>query len=180
MQRDKPSQPSIAERLLTVDKAIESARAAARDFAESRLKVALQSAEPQSPLLVQRIDRKDAYYFIVTFNIASRETARFILDGFGGKLTEASGVTESDKALTRYVSSQEALDRMFTARAASKRKWEFEFRREHVGMHPVLVWKPCRQSPSPFLPFYQFSVGGSFEYLRVDGEVFSELKTGPA
>ena len=73
------------ERLLTVDKAIESARAAARDFAESRLKVALQSAEPQSPLLVQRIDRKDAYYFIVTFNIASRETARFIIDGFGGE-----------------------------------------------------------------------------------------------
>ena len=65
---------------------------------------------------------------------------------------------------------------MFTARAASKRKWEFEFRREHVGLHPVLVWKPCRQSPSPFLPFYQFSVGGSFEYLRVDGEAVQRVE----
>jgi hypothetical protein len=168
------------EKLLTADQAIRYARAAARGFTESRLKIALHSAEPTSPALVQRIDRKDAYYFIVTFNIASRETARFIIDGFRGKLTEACGVTESGKALTRYLSSQEALDRMFTARAASRRKWEFEFRRELVGLHPVLVWKPCRQSASPFLPFYQFSVGGSLEYLRVDGELFSALKTGPA
>lgn len=168
------------EKLLTSDKAIQYARAAARDFSESRLKIALDSAEPKAPTLVQRIDRKDAYYFIVTFNIASRETARFIIDGFGGKLTEASGVTEPDKSLPRYVSSQEALDRMLTARAASKMKWPFEFRREHVGLHPVLVWKPCRQSPSPFLPFYQFSVGSSLVYLRVDGQLFSELKTGRA
>ena len=168
------------ERLLTADKAIQFARAAARDFSESRLKVALHSAEPKSQTLVQRIDRKDAYYFIVTFNIGSRETARFIIDGFDGKLTEASGITESDKSLPRYVSSQEALDRMLTVRAASKMKWAFEFRKEHVGLHPVLVWKPCRQSASPFLPFYQFSVGNSLVYLRADGHLFSELKTGKA
>lgn len=183
MQRDKPigaaPEGRALETLLTSDKAIQWARDAARGFAESRLKDALHSAEPKSPTLVQRIDRKDDYYFIVTFNIGERETARFIIDAYSGKLTEASGVTESTKSLQRYVSSQEALDRLFTARAASKMKWEFEFRRELVGLHPVLVWKPCRQSPSPFLPFYQFSVGGSLVYLRVDGELFSALKTGP-
>ena len=116
----------------------------------------------------------------MTFKIASRETARFIIDGFDGSLTEASGVAESDKSLTRYVSPQDALDRVFAVRTMSKMKWEFEFRREHVGLHPVLVWKPCRQSVSPFLPFYQFSVGSSLVYLRVDGELFNELKTGKA
>jgi hypothetical protein len=166
------------ETLLTSERAIQVARAAARDFSESRLKVALHSAEPKSPTLVQRIDRKDAYYFIVTFNIASRETARFIIDALSGKLTEASGVTESEKSLTRYVAPHEAVDRMFTARSASKMKWEFECRRETVGLHPVMVWKPCRQSASPFLPFYQFSVGNSLVYLRADGHLFSELKTG--
>ena len=168
------------ETLLTSDKAVQFARAAARDFSESRLKFALHAAEPKSPTLVQRIDRKDAYYFIVSFNIGSRETARFIIDGFGGKLTEASGVTESEQALPRYVTSDEALDRMLRVRTASKMKWPFEFRREHVGVHPVLVWKPCRQSASPFLPFYQFSVGDSLVYLRVDGQLFSALKTGRA
>ena len=167
------------EKLLTSDRALQFARDAAREFTESRLKIALDSAEPKWHTLVQRIDRKDSYYFVVTFNIAGRETARFIIDAYSGKLTEASGVTESTKSLQRYVSSQDALDRLITARAASKIKWEFEFRRECIGLHPVLVWKPCRQSPSPFLPFYQFSVGGSLVYLRVDGELFSALKTGP-
>jgi hypothetical protein len=167
------------EKLLTSDRAIHFARAAAREFSASRLKLALHSAEPQSPTLVQRIDDKDAYYFIVPFTVASRETARFIIDAFSGRLMEISGVTESGKSLQRYVSSQEALDRMLTARAASKLKWEFEFRREHVGVHPVLVWKPCRQSVSPFLPFHQFSVGSSLVYLRVDGQLFNALKTGP-
>jgi hypothetical protein len=168
------------ETLLTSERAIQVARAAARDFSESRLKVALHSAEPKSPTLVQRIDRRDAYYFIVTFNIASRETARFIIDALSGKLTEASGITESEKSLTRYVSPQDALDRMLALRTSSKMKWEFECRRETVGLHPVMVWKPCRQSASPFLPFYQFSVGNSLVYLRADGHLFSELKTGKA
>ena len=169
------------ETLLTSERAIQYARAAARDFSESRLKLALQSAEPKSPTLVQRIDRKDAYYFIVPFTIGSRETARFIIDGFGGKLMEISGVTDSEKSLLRYLSPQEALDRMLRARVANKKmKWQFEFRRELVGLHPVLVWKPCRQSASPFLPFHQFSVGDSLVYLRVDGQLFSELKTGKA
>jgi hypothetical protein len=166
------------EKLLTAENAIRHARTAARGFSESRLKSALHAAEPQSSTLVQRVDRKDAFYFIVTFTVGSRETARFIVDGFGGRLLEASGVTESDKSLARYVSPEEALDRMLTARAASTLQWEFECRREHVGRHPVLVWKPCRQSASPFLPFHQFSVGTSLVYLRVDGQLYNALQTG--
>jgi len=146
------------ETLLTSDKAIHYARAAARDFSESRLKIALHSAEPKSPTLVQRIDRKDAYYFIVPFTIGSRETARFIIDGFGGKLTEISGVTESSKSLTRYVSPQEALDRMFTARAAAKNmKCDFDLRRENEGEDPApgevadveLLQRPLAQRAFP-------------------------------
>jgi hypothetical protein len=144
------------------------------------LKIALHSAEPKSPTLVQRIDKKDAYYFIVPFNVASRPTARFIIDAFGGKLKEASGVIESDRSLPPYVSRDEALNRMLSERSMGKiKKFDFEFRRESIGLHPVLVWKPCRQSPSPFLPFYQFSVGGGLVYLRIDGQLFDALKTGP-
>jgi hypothetical protein len=56
----------------------------------------------------------------------------------------------------------------------------FRVRDGLVGEHPVLVWKPCLQSRSPFLPFYQLSVGDSFVYYRVDGERFSKLTTRPA
>lgn len=168
------------EKLLAADEAIKFAETAARDFGESRLKIALQSAVVQPPTLVQRIDKRDEYYFIVSFAVASRDTARFMIDAVSGKLKQASGVVAADASLRRYVSSQDARDRMITARAASKvKKWAFEFRREFVGQHPVLVWKPCRQSGSPFLPFHQFSVGGSLVYLRVDGQLFQALTTGP-
>ena len=168
------------EKLLTPEKAIGYAEAAARDFTESRLKTALQSAVAKPPTLVQRIDKKDEYYFIVSFAIGSRETARFMIDAFVGKLKQASGVVAEDASLRRYVSSDEARERMIAARASSKvKKWEFEFRKEYMGQHPVLVWKPCRQSSSPFLPFHQFSVGGSLIYLRVDGQLFQSLTTGP-
>ena len=52
---------STMEKLLTSERALQYTRDAAREFAESRLKTALSSAEPASPMLVQRIDRKDAY-----------------------------------------------------------------------------------------------------------------------
>jgi hypothetical protein len=43
---------------------------------------------------------------------------------------------------------------------------------------PVLVWKPCRESWSPHLPFYQIVVGPHVLYLRLDGQVFTQLTTG--
>lgn len=42
---------------------------------------------------------------------------------------------------------------------------------------PTLVWKPCRESFSPHLPFYQFNVGDHKLYVRTDGEVFTHLTT---
>lgn len=170
---------SPVEKLLTPTQAVQFAQTAAQDFTESRLKVSLHLATANAPTLVQRIDRTDSYYFIVPFNIASRETARFIVDGFAGKLKQASGVYKEGLSFEPYVSQPEALDRLIAAQSASKLKWEFVFRRELIGQHPVLVWRPCRQSPSPFLPFYQFSAGSSLVYLRIDGQLFGRLTTGP-
>ena len=43
---------------------------------------------------------------------------------------------------------------------------------------PVLVWKPCRESWSPHLPFYQIVVGPHVLYVRLDGQVFTQLTSG--
>ena len=53
-------------------------------------------------------------------------------------------------------------------------------RKELVGQHPVLVWRACMESSSPFLPFYQFSIGNSFVYYRVDGLFCERLTIAPA
>src|SRR5262245_23330407 len=103
----KLEDPDI-KKLLTAEQATQFARSAANDFLESRMKVALNTAQATSPRLVQRIDRKDDYYFIVPFTIGPRETARFIVDGFDGSLVEASGVATSDAAMPRYVAATES------------------------------------------------------------------------
>lgn len=43
---------------------------------------------------------------------------------------------------------------------------------------PLLVWKPCRESWSPHLPFYQLVIGGNVVYVRIDGAVFTQLTGG--
>ncbi|HYH47354.1 MAG TPA: hypothetical protein VEG34_16865, partial [Thermoanaerobaculia bacterium] len=40
---------------------------------------------------------------------------------------------------------------------------------------PNLVWRPCRQSLSPALPFHEFKKGRQRYYVRIDGEVFDQL-----
>lgn len=48
-------------------------------------------------------------------------------------------------------------------------------RREALCLYPTLVWKPCRESLSPFWPFHMFTAGSQRLYVRVDGAVFTAL-----
>ncbi len=43
-------------------------------------------------------------------------------------------------------------------------------------LHPTLVWRPCRQSMSPFYPFVQINLAGSLAYASLDGRVHSRLE----
>ena len=45
------------------------------------------------------------------------------------------------------------------------------------ALSPTLVWQPCLESLSPFYPFHLVSVGAFNLYVRVDGQVFTELHT---
>ena len=191
MEPEKPKQkerekPALKERalkletLLVPDVAIQRASTAVEIFKESRLSFAFKAAQPRTSTLVQRIDLKDSFYFIVSFQeSAGREAARIIIDAFDGTLIEASGIIDASDSFDSWVSQGEALDRMLAVREASKVMLDVPFRREFIGVHPVLVWRPCRQSLSPFQPFYQFSVGGALVYLRTDGVLFDRLQLPP-
>jgi hypothetical protein len=48
-------------------------------------------------------------------------------------------------------------------------------RAEAVCQYPTLVWKPCRESLSPLVPFYMFTVGAHSIYVRIDGAIFMSL-----
>lgn len=165
--------------ILDIDHAIASARTAANELKKlRRLKLAFENAVAGSPLLVQRIDREDSFYYIVTFKIGTRETGRIVLDAFDGTLHSAGAITETEPTLRANFSSTEAMGKMLSE-ANLKARWKTKLREGLIGQHPVLVWRPCRESSTPLLPFYQFSVGGSFVYLRLDGQVSESLTTGP-
>lgn len=142
-----------------------------------RLRFALRESSPRTAQLVQRLDDPDAYYYIVSFYASARETTRMIVNGFDGSLEEASFIEERGEGLEQYHSAGVARDRLRAAFGGAPDALRFRVREGTIGEHPVLVWKPCVQSKSPFLPFYQFSVGDSFVYYRVDGEWFDALTT---
>ena len=49
-------------------------------------------------------------------------------------------------------------------------------RREAYCLYPTLVWRPCRESLSPFVPFHMVTVGDHRIYVRLDGRIFAGLR----
>ncbi|HSU83081.1 MAG TPA: hypothetical protein VLR69_11730, partial [Thermoanaerobaculia bacterium] len=51
--------------------------------------------------------------------------------------------------------------------------------RERTGLsvvaEPRLVWLPCRESSSPFLPFYRIATGGGDLFVGADAAVHPRL-----
>ncbi len=132
------------------------------------------------PLLVERLDRHDTYLYIVTYYTGQRATARILIDARTGRFSQAAGANQERGELAPFVDPEGAIDRLQSRGPELRRVGTRLVRRETIGRHPVLVWKPCRESTSPSMPFYQFSVGDRFVYLRADGAWFDELTTGPA
>ena len=170
------------QKLLLKEEAMKLAEAAIAMFREKkgRLQVAFTGARAADALLVQRLDDRDRYYYICSFTNDKGETARVIVDAHDGTFEEVSGIQEHGHLLPPFVSSTAGLERIQAEAAKTADALRYHVRPGTVGTHPVLVWKPCGESSSPFLPFYEYSVGDSFVYYRVDGRRFDVLTSGPA
>ena len=64
------------------------------------------------------------------------------------------------------------IDRVFDL---DDRLGRIRVRPEALCLYPILVWKPCRESLSPFWPFHMFTVGAYRLYVRIDGTIFTAL-----
>ena len=175
-----PDPLAMIKHILTPEQAMQRAAQQLTELRSSRLRVALDSVEAKLAYLVQRLDDPDLYYYIVTFQASAKETARVVVDAFNGTLRQASGIEREGDSLKPYIPAPAALARLHSYAEVAPDALRFRVRTGTVGQHPVLVWKPCKQSTSPFLPFYQLSIGDSFVYYRVDGEEFDALTEGPA
>ena len=48
-------------------------------------------------------------------------------------------------------------------------------RPESYCLYPTLVWRPCLESLSPFVPFHMVTAGDYRIYVRLDGRIFATL-----
>jgi hypothetical protein len=145
---------------------------------------ALRSGKFGQPLLVQRLDRPGDFYYLAPWERNDRIAALVDIDARFGVFKSIRVVTEPARDWSIGGAST---TRLRDALAKSVDGKTFELPEEQGRFRvfpgtycipPVLVWKPCRESWSPHLPFYHVVVGGHSLYVRIDGPIFTHLTTG--
>ena len=130
------------------------------------------------PLLVQRLDRLDSYYWIVpTLDAAGRLRAAVGVDARFGDYQQTMAVRNPDASLFDFAEPEKAMEHVLG------RQFELPgnagnllVRPQGLSVHSALVWRPCRESLSPFYPFRMLTLGAHRLYVRTfDGAVYTTL-----
>jgi hypothetical protein len=158
---------------------LERARAEAKRLGEAtNWRPAFVESVPETPLLVLRRDKTDADYYIVSFRAGTGVTARLRMNAHTGRYAEGIGIDKMGDVLNAYTMPDDARRKVTgeLATARKRKKKKSPKRRQPsdqllIALDPFLLWQPCAQSLSPFLPFYRFSVPGEEIYVRVDGKI---------
>lgn len=138
----------------------------------------LGGLHPIEPVLVQRLDRVDTYYWIIPaadqqggLQAAVRLDARF------GNYQQAITVPHPESPMFGFTNPEEVLEHLSAQRIdLPKKAGRLIVRPGIVSVYPCLVWRPCRQSLSPFYPFRMITIGAFTIYVRIfDGAIFTEL-----
>ncbi|HUA77178.1 MAG TPA: hypothetical protein VMA86_05870, partial [Acetobacteraceae bacterium] len=165
-------------RLIAAEEALEIAtrgvEAHLRSERECPLTPALKDARPGSAHLVQRLDRRDEFYYLVTMYREGRPTALLRGDGLDGTFQGALALANTDRPpiIEREAAVAAAREAVIDAGDGSGR---IRLREGAFCVHPTLVWRPCMESRSPYYPFYQITVGAVTIYVGYDGRVYPAL-----
>jgi hypothetical protein len=138
------------------------------------LNPALQGARPVSAHLVQRLDRRDEFYYLIVVHRGEQPTAIIRGDALHGTFHGAlslEGATRSP-----IIAPDDAV--AAARRAVIDRRdghGRIVLRDDAFCLSPVMVWRPCQESRSPYYPFYQITVGADTIYVGHDGRVYPAL-----
>lgn len=135
---------------------------------------ALNDSRPSPGRLVHRLDQDDKFYSLVSYRSARGTTVVASVDARAG-VYQRAGLLFKPREDPIRVSAEEAMRIIAGQRIKLPDGSGLLVRKGALAMYPHLVWRPCRESLSPFSPFYMFTVGNRRLYVRVDGAVFSSL-----
>ncbi len=128
------------------------------------------------PILVQRLDLPDTFYYIIGAGESQTVRGAVLLDAKTG--TYLQSAVHSDPRGTLFdLRSHAEVTRSIVGTSIELPNFagRIPIREQALCHYPALVWKPCRQSLSPLYPFHMFTIGAQRIYVRVDGAVFTEL-----
>ena len=127
---------------------------------------------------MQRLDRDDTFYSLVPYRTSAGVVAIVSVDARSGEYRQAIFLTKTRRDFIA-LGPDDALERVAGRRIEfGDGRVRLLMRREAMSLYPHLVWRPCRESLSPYLPFYMFTAGSHQLYVRVDGAIFSSLTLG--
>lgn len=178
LPRRRAVKPFQERRLLIASEAQEMAQAELKSYRldrDERVRERLANAQPAAPVPVMRLDRLNSYYYLIPWASGDKVGATAQVDARNGALLglhlhEGPGL----KALPRKNVLARVAGKRFQIEKQPGRLTVFP---ETACISPFLVWRPCRESWSPHLPFYQLTLGEHRIYVRIDGEVFTRLTT---
>jgi hypothetical protein len=174
--RERPA----GERLLEPQEAAGQALEGLREYGlyeREDWREVLDGAEPGEPVLVERLDRRGSYYYIVPMGRDGREMAAAArVDARFGDYLQAVALPEPAPNFLEPLAREAVLKLVLDQKIElPEYRGELLLREELICVYPVLVWKPCRESLSPFYPFRMITVGSERLYIRSDGRIFTQL-----
>lgn len=163
--------PESRDRFLSAD---DARRSAIDGFAERRWAFpaeyfrAMKDTKAGSPLLVERIDRKGSFYYIVPFERKGKASVLVMIDAETGAFKEAAYFAEP----TAYppVNKSDARKQVVAFLGLSGTE------AESAQFVISLVWKPSAASQSPFEPFWRFTSDGVDRYVDQKGTVHLSIE----
>lgn len=139
---------------------------------------ALAGIQPARSMLVTRLDRPNRFYYIVAMG-RSREalSALALVDGRFGNFQQAAALERDD--LYRNLIGRNDIEKILLKKPIwlDKQQGRLKLYPGLFCIYPTLVWKPCKESLSPYYPFYMVTIGAHHIYIRIDGAVFTSLTT---
>ena len=129
---------------------------------------AISGAKPGEPLLVERLNRKGRFYYIVPFYRNRLATVLVNIDARTGAFEETSYFQKP--AVYPAVNRKQAE----TIMSAYFKKQQLLL--PVVIPPPALVWEPCEQTQSPDEPLWRFRINSQDWFVAQTGMIFDRIE----
>jgi len=137
------------------------------------LKVVMANPNPGESVLVEYLGRDDFYYLVP---VKENNKIYSVVSITATRENYREGSFAMDRKVPikfRSFNKRKIVDLLKKAKKYGTAK-----QLEQVKIHASLVWKPCSESLSPYMPFYLAKLKNRKIYIRIDGKVFPKLTQG--